>query len=60
MLDALDGQLRTLRMQAAKAQKHKEYSDRLQELRVGLGVREYRDLTATLAVEQESLAALQV
>ena len=36
-LDALDGQLRTLRMQAAKAQKHKEYSDRLRELRVGLG-----------------------
>ena len=37
-------QLRTLRMQAAKAQKYKEYSDRLRELRVGLGLREYRDL----------------
>ena len=34
---ALDTQLRTLRMQAAKAQKYKEYSDRLRELRVGLG-----------------------
>ncbi len=37
-LDGLDAQLRTLRMQAAKAQKYKEYSDRLRELRVGLGV----------------------
>src|SRR5436190_15561375 len=58
-LDALDGQLRTLRMQAAKAQKYKEYSGRLRELRVGLGVREYRDLTSALAVEEESLAALK-
>ena len=58
-LDALDGQLRTLRMQAAKAQKYKEYSERLRELRVGLGVREYRDLTATLAVEQDALESLK-
>src|SRR3954469_17272397 len=58
-LDALDGQLRTLRMQAAKAQKYKEYAGRLQELRVGLGVREYRDLTAALAVEEEALALLK-
>ncbi|MCI0705834.1 MAG: AAA family ATPase, partial [Planctomycetia bacterium] len=58
-LDALDSQLRTLRMQAAKAQKYKEYSDRLRELRVGLGVREYRELTSALLVEQEALAALK-
>ncbi len=59
-LDALDGQLRTLRMQAAKAQKYKEHSDRLRELRVGLSVREYRSLTSTLTTEQEALAALKV
>ena len=58
-LDGLDGQLRTLRMQASKAQKFKDYSDRLRELRVGLGVREYRDLTATLEVEQQTLAELK-
>src|SRR5579883_925668 len=58
-LDSLDSQLRTLRMQAAKAQKYKEYSERLRELRVGLSVREYRDLSETLAVEQETLAALK-
>ncbi len=59
-LDALDGQLRTLRMQAAKAQKYKEHSDRLRELRVGLSEREYRTLTASLTAEQEALAALKV
>ncbi len=58
-LDGLDTQLRTLRMQAAKAQKFKEYSDRLRELRVGLGVREYREFTAALDVEQRGLAELQ-
>ncbi len=58
-LDALDAQLRTLRMQAAKAQKYKEYSERLRELRVGLSVREYRELTATLEREQQALAALK-
>src|SRR4051812_19067404 len=47
-LDALEGQLRTLRMQASKAQKYKEHSERLRELRVGLGGREFRELTAAL------------
>lgn len=58
-LDALDGHLRTLRMQAAKAQKYKEHSDRLRELRVGLGAREYREFTAALAAEEGALAALK-
>ncbi|MDB5313837.1 MAG: smc 2 [Gemmataceae bacterium] len=58
-LDALDAQLRTLRLQAAKAQRHKEYADRLRELRVGLGAREYRDLTAALEVERRALADLK-
>jgi chromosome segregation protein len=58
-LDALDGQLRALRMQAAKAQNYKEYSERLRELRVGMGAREFRELTAALAVEEEALAALK-
>lgn len=58
-LDSLDGQLRTLRMQAAKAQKCKEYSDRLRELRVGLSLREFRELAATLDAEQRVLTELQ-
>ncbi|VTS01980.1 chromosome segregation protein smc : Chromosome partition protein Smc OS=Rhodopirellula sallentina SM41 GN=smc PE=3 SV=1: SMC_N: SMC_hinge [Gemmata massiliana] len=59
-LDTLDGQLRMLRMQAAKAQKYKEHSDRLRELRVGLSTREFRALTVALVTEQEALASLKV
>lgn len=58
-LDSLDAQLRTLRLQAAKAQRHKEYSDRLKELRVGLGIREFREMTATLEVEERTLAQMR-
>ena len=58
-LDSLESQLRTLRMQAAKAQKYKEYSDRLRDLRVGLGLREYRDLSTTLDTEQRLFAEMQ-
>jgi chromosome segregation protein len=58
-LEALDGQLRTLRLQAAKAQRYKEYSDRLKELRLELGVREYRELTAALEVEERGLTELK-
>ncbi|MCE9560646.1 MAG: chromosome segregation protein SMC [Planctomycetes bacterium] len=58
-LESLDSQLRTLRMQAAKAQKFKEHSDRLRELRVGLGVREYTEFSASLEAEQRILAEFQ-
>ena len=58
-LSGLEAQLRTLRIQASKAQKCKEYNERLRELRIGLGTREYRELTATLEVEQRELAELQ-
>jgi len=58
-LDALDGQLRALRLQAAKAQRNKEYADRLRELRVGLGAKEFRELTAALEVERTALAGLR-
>lgn len=58
-LDSFETQLRTLRMQAAKAQKYREYSDRLRELRVGLGVREYRELSKLLESERTILAELQ-
>src|SRR5215213_588137 len=54
-LDALETQLRTLRMQAAKAQKHREHSERLRELRVGLGLQEFREFTAALETEQAVL-----
>ncbi len=58
-LDALDQQLRTLKLQAAKAERFREYSDRLRELRVGLSTREYAELTETLAADGEALRGLK-
>jgi chromosome segregation protein len=58
-LEVLDAQLRTLRMQAAKAEKFKEHSDRLRELRISLGIREYREFTLVLEAERQVLSELQ-
>lgn len=58
-LTGLEAQLRTLRIQASKAQKCKEYSDRLRELRIGLGTREYRQLNSTLNDERQLLQQFQ-
>jgi chromosome segregation protein len=58
-LDTIGTQFRTLRIQAARAQKYREYSDRLRDLRVGLGAREYQVLTTSLETERGALAGLQ-
>ncbi len=59
ILTELDKQLRTLRLQAAKAQRYAEYTGQLQALRVGVGLREFRDLTVTLDEEELRLAELR-
>ena len=59
ILRELDKQLRTLRLQAAKAQRHVEYTGRLKHLRVGLGAVEYRQLTAALDAEEAVLATVR-
>src|SRR5262245_50344208 len=57
ILSEVEGQLRGVRLQAAKAQRHQEYSQRLRELRVALGLREYHELseqlTAVVAVLEQ-------
>jgi chromosome segregation protein len=57
ILSEVESQLRGVRLQAAKAQRHQEYSQRLRELRVALGLREYHELseqlTAVVAVLQQ-------
>src|SRR5438270_889285 len=55
----VDSQLRSVRLQAAKAQRHQEYTQRLQELRVELGLREYRELTEQLDAVQAVLDQLR-
>jgi chromosome segregation protein len=52
ILAEVDKQLRSVRLQASKAQRFQEYSARLKELRVGLGVREFRELTGRWDAER--------
>ena len=59
ILDEVEKQLRSLRLHAAKAQRYQEYSDRLKELRVGLGLQEYHDLAGRLAEATVCLEALR-
>jgi chromosome segregation protein len=59
ILDELEKQLRSLTHQAARAQRHLEYSARLKELRVALGLREYHEARGKLDEESATLAALR-
>src|SRR5262249_41483883 len=52
-------QLRSVKLQAAKAQRYQEYSQRLQELRVALGLQEYHQLTGQLQAETAVLDGLR-
>ena len=49
ILDEVEKQLRSVKLQAAKAQRYQEYTARLRELRVGLSLREFHTLTGTVA-----------
>src|SRR5207253_4583189 len=55
ILDEVDKQLRSVRLQASKAQRHQEYSGRLKELRDGLGLQDYHVLARR---RQEETACL--
>lgn len=57
ILTELDKHLRSLQLQAAKAQKYQEYSDRLKTLRVNLSAREFAALGESLTAESTALEA---
>jgi chromosome segregation protein len=44
ILDEVEKQLRSVKLQAAKAQRYQEYSNRLRDLRVALGLQDYEQL----------------
>jgi chromosome segregation protein len=44
ILSEVENQLRSVRLQAAKAERYQDYSNRLRTLRLRLGLREYREL----------------
>src|SRR6266852_2496846 len=55
IIDEVDKQLRSVKLQASKAQRHQEYSGRLKELRVALGYQEYQKLSERLREETTKL-----
>jgi chromosome segregation protein len=59
ILEEVEKQLRSVKLQAAKAQRYQEYSERLKHLRVGLCLEEYRHLGGKLEAETEVLEALK-
>ena len=59
ILAELEKQLRTLRLQAAKAQRYRDHTDRLTALRVGVAIGEYRSLGVARAAEEAVLVSLR-
>lgn len=55
ILSELEKHLRSLQLQAAKAQKYQEYSERLKTLRVTVSAREFSALGDSLSAESELL-----
>jgi chromosome segregation protein len=51
ILDEVEKQLRSVKLQAAKAQRYQEYSQRLKQLRVEMGLREFHQLSERLSEE---------
>ena len=58
IVDEVDNRLRSVRLQAGKARRYKEYTDRLQELRTQMALVDWRRLTERLAELEDELAAL--
>jgi chromosome segregation protein len=58
IIDEVEKQLRSVKLQAAKAQRYQEYSTRLKELRVALGLDEFHQLSERLQTEQAVLDGL--
>jgi chromosome segregation protein len=59
IIDEVEKQLRSVKLQAAKAQRFQEYSTRLKELRVALGLKEFQELQERLEAETTLLDSLR-
>jgi chromosome segregation protein len=59
ILDEVEKQLRSVKLQAAKAQRYQEHTARLRELRVGLGLQEFHQLTEQHQAEWTALESLR-
>jgi len=59
IVDEVESRLRSVRSQAAKARRYKEYSDRLQELRTQVGLVDWRHLAEQLAEIEAEMEELR-
>jgi chromosome segregation protein len=59
IVEEVESRLKTVRAQASKAQRYREYSQRLQELRTQVGMVDWRALSARLAEIESCLDALR-
>jgi chromosome segregation protein len=59
IMEEVEKQLRSIRLQAAKAQRYREHSARLKELRIGLGLRDYESLAGKLEAATAALETLR-
>ena len=59
IIDEVEKQLRSVKLQASKAQRYQEYTNLLKDLRVTLGLSEYRELTGKLDAETKALETLK-
>ncbi|HZT83123.1 MAG TPA: AAA family ATPase, partial [Gemmataceae bacterium] len=59
IIDEVEKQLRSVKLQAAKAQRYQEYSERLKQLRLALGLQDYHELAQRLAAETAVLEGLR-
>src|SRR5580700_5425342 len=60
IVEEVEKQLRSVKLQASKAQRYQEYSNRLKELRIALGLSEYHDLSRKLEAETAVLDQLKI
>src|SRR5437588_1888402 len=59
IIDEVEKQLRSVKLQAAKAQRYQEHSARLKELRLGLGLQEYGEVARQLQGETAVLDGMR-
>jgi chromosome segregation protein len=59
IVEEVESRLRSVRAQAAKAQRYREYSERLQQLRTQVGVADWRRLSENLGAVETELAELR-
>jgi chromosome segregation protein len=59
IVEEVEKQLRSVKLQAAKAQRYQEYSQRLQDLRIALGLEEFQQLSEQLTSETVVLDRLR-